>query len=223
MDLVDFKISLAILVAFIALMASIIRVFAPYNINTPRTQILSHKLPPSTSSEPRSELAQSEMSRVGSWGKRRARSLRAVGLLHQLAAGIIVILSQIITIAIRNPRFLVVVVLLMLPSDAFGMELGHANITPSETATAVAVAAVVAAAASVATLGVLGGRSKREIRAASKKNTEQRRVSKREIEVAEAQATREAQTLSMVRRLSFLLLLYNFWEMAERGRATQNF
>ena len=219
MDLVDFKTSLAIL-AFIALVASILKVFAPYNINTPKTQILSHKLPPSTSSEPRSKLAQSEMSRVGSWGKRCARSLRAVGLLHQLAAGLIVFLSQIITITIRNPRFLVVVVLLMLPSDAFGMEHadGRSRITPSETATAAAVAA-----ASVATLGVLGGRSKREIRAASKKNTEQRRVSKREIEVVEAQATREAQTLSMVRRLSFLLLLYNFWEMTERGSATQNF
>ena len=216
MDIVDFKTFLAIL-AFIALVASILKVFAPYNINTPKTQILSHKLPPSTSSEPRSKLAQSEMSRVGSWGKRCARSLRAVGLLHQLAEGIIVILSQIITITIRNPRFLVVVVLLMLPSDAFGMELGHAGgrITPSETATA--------AAAAVATLGVLGGRSKREIRAASKKNTEQRRISKGEIEVVEAQATREAQNLSKVRRLYFLLLRYNFWEMTERGSATQNF
>jgi len=97
----------------------------------------------------------------------------------------------------------------MLPSDAFGMELGHAGgrITPSETATAAAAAA--AAAAAVATLGVLGGRSKKEIRAASKKNTEQRRISKGEIDVVEAQATREAQNLSKVRRLSFLLLLYN--------------
>jgi hypothetical protein len=195
-----------VLVTFIALVASIFRVFAPYIINSRRTKAISNERPPSPP-EPRCELAQSEMARAGSSGKGGARSLHIVGL-HLFTADIIALLSQIIAIMIRNPRFLVIVVLLMLPYDALCMELGHADETSRiarsdlcVVATTAAVAAVaVAAAAASATLGVLGGRSKKEKRDATKKHAEQRRILNREREVVEAQATAQIR----VRRLFFI-------------------
>lgn len=143
------------------------------------------------------------MARVGSWDKGGARSLHAAGLLNQLTAGIIALLSRIIIITITNPRFLVIVVLLMLPSDAFGMELGHddgtSRITRSDLRVVVTTAAVAAVAVSAAASATLGGRTTREIRNASKKIAEQRRTSKGAQEVAEKQATSMAQSRIKVR------------------------
>ena len=118
------------------------------------------------------------MARVVSSGnvqKGGARSLHVVGFLHLFTAGIIALLRQIIAITITNIRFLIIVVLSMLPC-AFGMELGHADDTSRKNCSDLRVVlATTAATAAVAVAAAASGENVVQEGAKANRNREAKR------------------------------------------------